>query len=183
MAADVVSASTEFDIFATRPVQTSTIEAIETAYKPIASLDQSDLEFLTPADLDTHIDLNIQLYVSGKLTQADGTDLEPTETTCVANNLLHTLFEQFNNSLNGVTIIHAADLYYYRAYLETLLYYDNEEAESHLTNTWYRDTGDLVVCDPKLLSHPLQTMASSRDATDKADQGDRNGGSITYRYM
>ena len=77
MAADVVSASTEFDIFATRPVQNSTLETIETAYKPIASLDQSDLEFLIPADHDTYIDLNIQLYIRGKLVKADGTALKP----------------------------------------------------------------------------------------------------------
>ena len=59
MAADVVSVSTEFDIFATRPVHTSTLETIETAYKPITSLDQSDLEFKTTADHDTYIYLNI----------------------------------------------------------------------------------------------------------------------------
>ena len=91
MAADVVSAISEFDMFATRPVQSSTIETIETAYKPIASLDQSDFEFLIPADHDTYIDLNIQLYIRGKLTQADGKDLELTDVTCVANNLLHTI--------------------------------------------------------------------------------------------
>ena len=96
MAAEVVSASTEFDIFSNRSVQTSTIETIETAYKPIASLYQNDLEFLIPADLDKYIDLNIQLYVRGILKQADGTDLEPNDTTCVANNLLHSLFEQCN---------------------------------------------------------------------------------------
>ena len=63
MAADVVSGSTEFDICATTPVQTSTIETIETTYKQIASLDQSDLEFLIPADHNTYIDLNIQIYI------------------------------------------------------------------------------------------------------------------------
>ncbi len=89
MAADVVSASTEFDIFATGPVQTSTFETVETTYKPIASLDQSFLEFLIPADHDTYIYLNIQLYVRGKLTQADGTEMEPTDSTCAAKNLLH----------------------------------------------------------------------------------------------
>ena len=135
MAAAVVSASTEFDIFATRPVQTSTIDAIDTAYKPIACLDQSDLEFLIPADLDTYIDLNIQLYIRDKLTKTDRTDPELTDTTCVAENLLHSLFEKCNISLNGVKITHSADLYYYRAYLETLLSYGNEAAESHLTAT------------------------------------------------
>ena len=99
-----MSASTEFDIFATRPVQTSTLETLETSYKPIASLDQSDLEFLVPADQDIYIDQNIQVYIRGKLTNADGTDLELTDTTRVANNLLHSLFEQCNISPNGVTI-------------------------------------------------------------------------------
>ena len=75
MAADV-SASTEFDIFATSPVQTSTLETKQTAYKSIASLDQSDLEFLIPAYHDTYIDLNKQLYVRGKLTRADWTVLK-----------------------------------------------------------------------------------------------------------
>ena len=83
------------------------------------------------------------------MTQGDGKNLELTETTCLANNLLQSLFEQCNISLNGVTITHGADLYYYRAYLETLLSYGNEAAESHLTNAFcYRDTGDLIVCDP-----------------------------------
>ena len=81
MAADVVSASTEFNIFATRPVQSSTLET--TAYKPIASLDQSDLEFPIPAYHDTYIDLNIQLYIRRKLTKADGTELEITDHTSV----------------------------------------------------------------------------------------------------
>ena len=149
MAADVVSASTEFDVFATRPVQTSTLETLETSYKPIAALDQSDLEFFVPADQDTYINLNMQLYIRGKLMKADGTALELTDTTCVTNNPLHTLFEQCNVSLNGVTITHSADLYHYRAYLETLLTYGNEAAESHFTNAfWYRDKGDMGVCDP-----------------------------------
>ena len=86
-----MSASTEFDIFATRPVQSSTRE---TSYKPIVSLDQSDFEFLVPADQDTYNDLNIQLFIRGKLTKAGGKDMEPTDTTCVANKLLHSLFEQ-----------------------------------------------------------------------------------------
>ena len=149
MAADVVSASTEFDVFGTRPVQISTLQTLETSYKPIAALDQSDLEFLVPADQDTYNDLNIQLYIRGKLTKAEGTVLDLTDTTCVANNLLHTVIEQCNVSLNGVTITHSAALYHYRAYLETLRTYGNEAAESHLTNAfWYRDTRDMGVCDP-----------------------------------
>ena len=132
MASDAVSASTELDIFATKAVQTLTLEMTETAYKPIASLDQSDLEFLIPADHDTYIDLNLQLYIRGKLTKADGADLENTDHTAVTNNLLHSLFSQCNITLNSVTINHAADLYHYRAYFETLLTYGIDAVASHL---------------------------------------------------
>ena len=40
--------SSEFDIFAHKPVQTAVLETIQTVYKPIASVEQSDLEFLIP---------------------------------------------------------------------------------------------------------------------------------------
>ena len=92
MTADSVSLCTEFDIFATRPVQSWTLETTETAYKTIASIDQSELEFLIPVDHDTYIDLNIHLYIRGKLTKADGTDLENTDHTAVINNFLRSLF-------------------------------------------------------------------------------------------
>jgi hypothetical protein len=103
MAAEVLSVSSEFDIFAQKPVQTSVQETIETIFRPIALVDQSDLAFLIPAEHDTYIDLNIKLYVSGKLTTADGTDLDSTDFTATANNLLHSLFTQCSITLNGTT--------------------------------------------------------------------------------
>jgi hypothetical protein len=72
MAAETSSVSSEFHIFAPKPVQTSVQETIETVFRPIASVDQSDLEFLIPAEHDTYIDLNIKLYVRGKLTRPTG---------------------------------------------------------------------------------------------------------------
>jgi hypothetical protein len=41
---------TEFDIFAPKPIQSDVEETMDTIYKPIASVDQSDLKFLIPAD-------------------------------------------------------------------------------------------------------------------------------------
>ena len=64
--------SSEFDIFARKPVQESILETLDVVYKPIASVDQSDLEFLIPADNETYIDPDIKLYVRGKLTKIDG---------------------------------------------------------------------------------------------------------------
>jgi hypothetical protein len=40
--------STEFDVFALKPVQEAVLETTETSYKPIASVDMSDLEFVIP---------------------------------------------------------------------------------------------------------------------------------------
>ena len=53
----------------------------------MAGVDQSDLEFLVPANNDTYIDTNIRQLVRGKLTKANGTDLDETDFTGVMNNL------------------------------------------------------------------------------------------------
>jgi hypothetical protein len=100
MSAEVMSVITEFDILATRPVQTSTLGTPEIAYKGIASVDQRDLEFLIPTDHDTYIDLNIHLYIPGKLTKADRAELENTDYTAVTNNFLHSLFSQCSFTVN-----------------------------------------------------------------------------------
>jgi hypothetical protein len=141
--------TSEFYIFASKPVQSSILETTEVTYKPITSVEQSDLEFLIPADNDTYIDLNIKLYIRGKLFKEDGTVLDATDHTAVNNHLLHSLFSQCNVTLNGVSITQASELYPYRCYLETILTSVTDAATSHLTNAfWYLDDGDLLHCDP-----------------------------------
>jgi hypothetical protein len=49
MSGETASASTELDIFAKRPIQTSTLDKTDT-YKHIASIDQTDLEFSITSD-------------------------------------------------------------------------------------------------------------------------------------
>jgi hypothetical protein len=80
--------------FAQKPVQEAVLETTETEYKPIASVYMSDLEFLIPADNDTYLDLDIKLFVRGRLTKGDGTDLDATDYTAGTNNFLHSLFSQ-----------------------------------------------------------------------------------------
>jgi hypothetical protein len=148
MAGNTFSVSSAFDKFADRTVQTSTLETDETSYKPIASVDQCDLEFLIPANHDTYIDLNMQLYVRGKLTNAEGAVLEATDYTAGVNNFLHSIFSQFNISLKGVNITPSSDNYHYRAYFVTLLGYGSDAADTHLTNRyWYLDNGNMQACD------------------------------------
>jgi hypothetical protein len=48
--------SSEFDIFAPKSVQHAIQEANVVVYKPIAPIDQSDLEFLIPTDSDMYVD-------------------------------------------------------------------------------------------------------------------------------
>jgi len=77
--------SSEFDIFVPKPVQLAIQDTKVVHHKPIASVDQSDLEFLAPADYDTYIDTDFKLYVRGKLTKADGSDLDASDHTASVN--------------------------------------------------------------------------------------------------
>jgi len=105
--AEVATISSDFDIFAHKPVQTCLLGTIETAYKPIAPVDQNDLEFLIPADKDNYIRLDIQLYVRGKLVSGSGNDVDFTDHTGVVNNLLHPLFNVV--VLNGTKIMQSGE--------------------------------------------------------------------------
>jgi len=106
---------TEFDIFAHKPRQTATQEIFETIYKPIASVDLTDIEFLIPGDRDTYIDLVLKLFIKGKLLKEDNTNLTNTDYTAGINNLLRSIFSQCSISLNGTQITPATELYNYRA--------------------------------------------------------------------
>ena len=84
----------EFNIFARKPIQSAVEETIYTIYKPIAFVEQSDLEFLIPADLDTYLELDIKLYVNVQLLKPDGMVLDNTNFTARTNNFLQSLFSQ-----------------------------------------------------------------------------------------
>ena len=99
--ADVTSSlSTEFDIFERKARQDGCLETTVTLYKPIASVDQTDIEFLIPGDSDTYIDPNVQLFMRDKLVKTDGADLAETDYVAGINNLFYSLFSQCTVSLN-----------------------------------------------------------------------------------
>jgi len=116
MAAAVSFVGTEFDIIAPKPIQSAVLETTDTIYKPLASLNSDDLEFLIPAGPETYVDLDIKFLVKDQLIKANGTVLDNTDFT----DFLHTLFSQCSISLNGTQITHVTDLYNYRAYLKTV---------------------------------------------------------------
>ena len=103
----VTSISIQFDIFIHRPIQTAVLGSVETVYKPLAPVELNELEFLIPGDSDTYIDLDINLYVRGKMVPSSGNDVDLTDTTAVANNLLHSLFSQCTVMVNCNTVARA----------------------------------------------------------------------------
>jgi hypothetical protein len=104
MSVQTPALSSDFDIFESRPVQTSVAQTTEIIYKPIASVDQNDLEFNITAENDTYVDPNIKLYIKGQLVKEDGTALGEKDYVAVTNNFLHSFFEQCVVILNGVTV-------------------------------------------------------------------------------
>jgi len=100
---------------------------------------------LIPGDSETYIDIDLKLYIKGQLLKEDtNAVLGDTDYTTGINNLLYSLFSQCSISLYGTQITQDTDLYNYRAYLETLLTYGSDAAESHLKNAlWYLDTGNM----------------------------------------
>jgi len=149
MSGDVEFVTTEFDIFAHKPLQTAILEANAVHYKTIRWI-RTISNFFILADNETYIDLDIKLYVKGKLICSHGKVLDATDYTAGTNNFLHSLFSQCSVSLNGVNITPASELYPYHAYLESLLTYGSDAANSHLTNAyWYLDDGgDVLPGDP-----------------------------------
>jgi len=120
------------------------LDTTEVAYKPIASVDQNDLDSLIPADNDKYIDLDIKLYVRGKLISGSGKEVDFSDHTGMTNNFLHSLFNKCNVTINGINITQASERYQYRSYPESLMNYGSDAAATHLSNAyWYLDTGDM----------------------------------------
>jgi len=149
MSGDVEFICTEFDIFAKKSLQSAILETHVVQNKPIATADQNDIKFFIPGDSDSYIDLDIKLYVKGRLLGDDGKDLDTSDFTAGTSNFFNSLFSQCSISLNGVNITPASELYPYRSYMQTLLTYCSDAANSHLTNPfWYLDEGDVLAGDP-----------------------------------
>jgi hypothetical protein len=57
MSKDVLQfVSSEFDVFTRKPIQHAVQATDVVIYKPIAPIEQSDLEFLIPTDFDKYVD-------------------------------------------------------------------------------------------------------------------------------
>jgi len=108
-------------------------------YHAVTSLaDGSPIEFDVNASGKDYIDFaTTLLYVRAKLTGADGANLAADEAVGLVSLLLHRMFSQLYISLNGTLITSSTNTYTYRAMLETLLNYGEDNKTSQLTSALY----------------------------------------------
>ena len=84
----------------------------------------------------------------------DGTDIATADKLWVTNNLSHTLFKQISMRLKGTPISPQTDTYHYKAYLETLSNYNQEDGEMVLKpQGWFNQ-----------LDFPVQWTANNTDS-------------------
>lgn len=146
--------SSQLDLFAVPPTQTSMVGGTWNEYHPISNLlDGSPIEFHVAGSSEEYLDLSqTKLHIKAKITNADGSNLANDAPVAPANLFLHSLFNQCEVTLNDRLVSPASNNYPYRAYLETLLNYGREAKESQLTSAlFFKDTaGKMDVVDPTL---------------------------------
>jgi hypothetical protein len=127
---------TELDLFEVPPTQVSFEAARIVEYYPISVIDNGPIEFFISGSSDEYIDLSQTfLYIKAKVDQTNA------KTHAPANNLLHTMFQQVDVSLNETLVTASVNTYPYRAIMETLLNYGSDAKASHCTaSLFYKDT-------------------------------------------
>ena len=137
-------AKSELDLWAVPPTQTSIESGHWIDYNPVSSLAHGlPIEFAVTAGSGAeYFDMaNTMLYVTAKITKADGTDLDQNEHVGPINLTLHSMFSEIDIKLNDTLITSTNNTYAYRAYIETLLSYDKASKESQLQcGLYYKDT-------------------------------------------
>ena len=113
------------------------------------------ITFSIPAS-DDYYDLNeLRFQVKVRLTDPaagyqglkanlTNSDANNTRNTYCVNNFAHTIFRDINLSMNGVLMTEQANTYHYRAYLETLLNFSQEEGITKLASQGWVNQLNLV---------------------------------------
>ena len=93
---------------------------------------------------ETKLEIKIRLNTSGTngVSSSEGapSDANNTKYVYCANNFGHTLSNQMNVNFNGVLMKEQSNAYHQKAYIETLLNYNREEAKTTLASQgWVND--------------------------------------------
>lgn len=135
---------TELDLFSLPPTQTSIDCGQWVQYKPLSSLsDEAPIEFVVPGHGDEYLDLAETLIaMKVRILQDNNNALDATcNKVGPVNYFLHSMFSQVDVYFNQKLVSVNGNTYPYRAYIESLLNYDDTAKETHLTSAlWTRDT-------------------------------------------
>lgn len=134
----------QVSFFDGEPIQNDIIKTEKLSYNPVTTVDAPQIEFFIPSCPDAYRNLNntyLRLLLTiPKVKKADNT--EETGAT-VVNNIIASLFKTLNVYFNNTLVSSSENTYAYRAYLEKLLNYGKESAETNLqASGWFLDTGD-----------------------------------------
>ena len=127
-------------LYSVPPTDTSLLQGARwVEYSPVVP-GVDPIEFTIPKGT-SFIDLSkTQLFLTVKILNVDDTPIA-VETVGLINNPLHSIIKQFSIRLNGTLITEQSDTYAYRAYIETLLNYDDSAKDTFLTSAlYYKDT-------------------------------------------
>lgn len=133
----------ELDLFTVRGIQNSVLRTEEISYRPVNSLvSASILEFNVPAVNEMYKDLSsVYLRLKVRLMKDANDALHTDAKVGVVNNIIHSLFKQCAVFFNGKQISQNPGNYGYRCYIENLLNYGAESAQTHLDGSgWAIDT-------------------------------------------
>lgn len=141
-----VCALDSFDLWGLPPVQDTIEDTTVTEHRPISQL-QADtpLEFQLNTAADEYIlfkDSYLYFRIKVHLDKQTGVvGLGDWAKVSTVNNLLHSMIKHVEVDINNNTITMAPQTYAHKAYIETLLGYDDSAKKSHLTAAlWYKDT-------------------------------------------
>ena len=137
------SIPTEFDYFESKVIQAAIEKEYDRDFFPISALQHgAPIEFLVRGADNLYLDLNnSKLEIKAKITMANGTNVGANVDVGPTNLTLHSLFSKVEMELSGKPITDSNNLYPYRAFLETLLSYDEDIAKTRLVaENWIKDT-------------------------------------------
>jgi hypothetical protein len=139
----VESIPDEVDLFAPLLQQNVIKDDFDQEYLPVNAIQAgAPIEFSIKTADDLYLDLDESRFiVTAKITKANGTDMDDNVRAAPVNLLLHSIFREISATLNDTPVSDPNPLYPYRAYLETLLNYDEEVQKNRMiTEGWAKDT-------------------------------------------
>lgn len=134
----------ELDLFQMPPTQTSIERSLYIEVPPLSALSETaPLEFFIAGSHSEYLDLSASLlYLTVKITKADGSDIPATAKVALVPYPIASLFNQLDVCLGDRLVSQSNNSYPYRAFLDCILNYSDQTLNSQFSaGMFYRDTG------------------------------------------